>query len=411
LKLPVRVLRRIESRQLNKAQHRRWFIVGSAALMLALVMGMLVNGLTAFFIPIEAAEGWSRGDIAAINSFGLAGLAFGSAVMGFVSDRIGIRAISLIAVTAMSVCLLLTAHATALWQVYIFFFLAGAFGGGALFAPIFATVGNWFPDMAGLAIGIAAAGQAVGQGGVPFLSAYLIEGLGWRGAMTALGLITLAVLLPLATLMRDAHPPTASSGSMQAPAILPAVAVPILSAAVFFCCTCMAVPLMHLMPLIQGFCIPATDAGGVMLAMLLAAILGRIAYGKLCDMIGPIQSWAVASLLQTVGVLAFTQFASLKGFLIFSVVYGFAYAGVMTSLLVSARALTPAHRRGSLMGIILAFAWLGHAVGGYQGAFTFDLTGSYISGFVVGAAAGAINLILVSVLLLLARPPKALAPA
>jgi MFS family permease len=374
--------------------------------MLALVMGMLVNGLTAFLIPIESTEGWRRGDIAAINSFGLAGLAVGSVVMGFVSDRIGIRAICLIAVTMMGVCLILTSEVNALWQVYVIFFLAGVFGGGTLFAPIFATVGNWFPRMAGLAIGIAAAGQAAGQGGVPFLSAYLIEAFGWRGAMTALGLITLAVLIPLAACMRDAPASAGSLSETQVPPIAPAAAVPILCAAVFFCCTCMAVPLMHLMPLIQGYCIPATDAGGVMFAMLLAAILGRVAYGKLCDIIGPVQSWAVASLLQTLGVLAFTQFVSLQGFLLFGVVYGFAYAGVMTSLLVAARALTPAHRRGSLMGIILAFGWLGHAFGGYQGAIAFDLTASYATGFVIAAAAGVINLVLVTLLLVLGRQPN-----
>jgi MFS family permease len=169
----------------------------------------------------------------------------------------------------------------------------------------------------------------------------------------------------------------------------------------------MAVPLMHLMPLIQGFCIAATDAGGVMFAMLLAAILGRVAYGKLSDMIGPLQSWAVASILQTIGVLAFTQFASLQGFLLFGIVYGFAYAGVMTSLLVAARALTPAHRRGALMGVILAGGWLGHAAGGYQGAAVFDLTGSYVGGFQIGSAAGVLNLALVCVLLLLSRPRRA----
>jgi MFS family permease len=393
------------------AQYRPWLVAGSAALMLALVMGTLVNGLTAFFIPIEAAEGWGRSGIAAINSFGLLGLAVGSVAMGFVSDRIGIRALCLIAVTAMGVSLVLTAYAHALWQVYVVFFFAGALGGGALFAPLFATVGNWFPGMAGLAIGIAAAGQAVGQGGVPFLSAYLIERFGWRGAMIALGTAILAVLIPLAACMRDAPASARASGAAQVPPIPSVVAVPILSAAVFFCCACMAVPLMHLMPLIQGFCIPATDAGGVMFAMLLAAILGRVAYGKLCDTIGPLQSWAVASILQTAGVLAFTQFASLQAFLIFGVVYGFAYAGVMTSILVSTRALTPEYRRGAFMGIILAFAWLGHAFGGYQGAAAFDLTGSYAGGFVIGSAAGLVNLGLVSMLLLLARPRRVLAQA
>jgi predicted MFS family arabinose efflux permease len=206
--------------------------------------------------------------------------------------------------------------------------------------------------------------------------------------------------------MRDAPASAGSLSETQVPPIAPAAAVPILCAAVFFCCTCMAVPLMHLMPLIQGYCIPATDAGGVMFAMLLAAILGRVAYGKLCDIIGPVQSWAVASLLQTLGVLAFTQFVSLQGFLLFGVVYGFAYAGVMTSLLVAARALTPAHRRGSLMGIILAFGWLGHAFGGYQGAIAFDLTASYATGFVIAAAAGVINLVLVTLLLVLGRQPN-----
>lgn len=383
---------------------RRWLIVGSAALMLALVMGTLVNGLTAFFIPIETAEGWGRSEIAAINSLGLLGLAVGSVCMGFVSDRIGIRSICLIAVTVMGTCLLLTAQAHALWQIYLIFFIAGALGGGALFAPLFATVGNWFPGMAGLAIGVAAAGQAVGQGGVPFLSAFLIERMGWRGAMTVLGIMILAVLVPLAAFMREAPQTAAAADATQAPALSVSIAVPLLSAAVFLCCACMALPLMHLMPLIQGFCIPATDAGGVMFAMLLAAILGRVAYGKLCDMIGPLQSWAVASFLQALGVLAFTQFTSLQGFRVFGVIYGFAYAGVMTSLLVSARALTPAHRRGALMGIILSFAWLGHAFGGYQGAVTFDLTGSYASGFMIGSAAGSLNLILVGTLLLLTRP-------
>jgi hypothetical protein len=63
------------------------------------------------------------------------------------------------------------------------------------------------------------------------------------------------------------------------------------------------------------------------------------------------------------------------------------------------------------MGIMLAFAWLGHAFGGYQGAAAFELTGSYASGFVIGSAAGVMNLVLVSMLLLFARPRQALAHA
>jgi MFS family permease len=377
--------------------------------MLAVIMGMLVNGLTAFFVPMEHSEGWVRADVAGINSFGLIGLAFGSVVMGYIADRLSIRAVCLLAASTMGVCLILASQAGSPWMLSGLFFIAGALGGGTLFAPIFAHVGNWFPGTAGVAIGVAAAGQAVGQGGVPFLAAYLIESLGWRNAMLSLGCGTLAILLPLACGMRPA--PTAAAGaSFREPQLEPALAVPTLSAAVFFCCTCMAVPLMHLMPLMQSLCVSSTDAGGVMFAMLLAAIAGRVAYGKLCDKIGATHSWFVASVLQTIGVLAFTQFASLREFLVFSVVYGFAYAGVMTSLLVTVRALTPAHNKATWMGIVLSFAWLGHAFGGFQGAFAYDLTAGYSAGFAAGALAGAGNLILVGVLIWLtrtkARSPK-----
>jgi len=96
-------------------RYRAWYTTGSAALMLAMIMGTLVNGLTAFFVAMEAAEGWGRSEIAAINSFGLLGIAAGSVIMGFVSDRLGIRPICLIAVSVMGACLLLTVIIVGYW--------------------------------------------------------------------------------------------------------------------------------------------------------------------------------------------------------------------------------------------------------------------------------------------------------
>jgi hypothetical protein len=108
-------------------------------------------------------------------------------------------------------------------------------------------------------------------------------------------------------------------------------------------------------------------------------------------------------LLQTIGVLAFMLFGSLREFALFAVVYGFAYAGVMTSLLVATRALTPARNKAAWMGIVFSFAWLGHAFGGFQAAFAFDLTAGYAAGFAVGALAGVGNLALVGTLIWVTR--------
>jgi hypothetical protein len=50
------------------------------------------------------------------------------------------------------------------------------------------------------------------------------------------------------------------------------------------------------------------------------------------------------------------------------------------------------------MGIVLAFAWLGHGLGGYQGGLFHDLTGAYDVSFANAALAGVINLIIVGTL-------------
>jgi len=361
-------------------------------------MGQLVNGMSVFFIPLEHEFGWSRGSIALINSAGLVGLAVGSIVMGGIADRVNIRYISLFGAGIIGLSVLAASWTNSLWQLYALFFFAGAFGGGSLFAPLIALVGNWFKTGAGLAIGIASAGQAIGQGGVPFGTAFLIEALGWRGALAALGVISLATLVPLALLTKE---PSGKSGAAAGHATEECTSLPThvvviwLSAAVLCCCTCMSVPLMHLVPLIQGKGISAPEASGVLFVMLIAAILGRVAFGKLADIIGAVPAYMTASLWQTALVFAFMQINSLDALYVFAAIYGFGYAGVMTGVLVTIRALTPVSRRAGATGIILAFAWLGHGIGGYQGGLFFDLTGTYTLSFANAALAGLLNLIIV----------------
>lgn len=60
----------------------RWVVLTCAALVLGIAMGTLVNGLSAFLVPLEMHFGWDRAEIAAINSFGLIGIALGGIAMG-----------------------------------------------------------------------------------------------------------------------------------------------------------------------------------------------------------------------------------------------------------------------------------------------------------------------------------------
>lgn len=389
-----------QTKEFDRVHRYRWTVLAVSTIILAVTMGQLVNGLSVYFIPIEASQGWGRGDIALINTSGLLGLALGSIFMGFAAEKFGVRIVALSGILITGLSVIAASQATELWQLYTLFFLAGALGGGAISAPLMALVGNWFALGAGLAIGIASAGQALGQGGVPFTGAFLIDALGWRGAMMAQGLVTIGVLFPIGLLLRD--PPLSKNQitlSDETPSGLPnGLITAWLSLAVICCCTCMAVPLMHLVPLIQDRGFTAPEAGSVAMVMLTVAIFGRVAFGKLTDLIGAIPSYLLASGWQTLLVFGFFFIESLNSFFVYAAIYGFGYAGVMTAIIVTTRNVTAPARRASSLGIIMAFAYLGHGLGGWQGGFLFDLTGNYQWTFANAAIAGVINLIIVSAL-------------
>jgi MFS family permease len=379
----------------------RWIILAAAVPILALVMGQLVNGLSVYFVPLEVEFGWARGDIALINSVGLVGLALGSIVMGFAADRFGVRRIAFMGITVTGLATLVASKASDLSQFYTLFFLAGVLGGGAISAPLTALVGSWFTRGAGLAIGIAAAAQALGQGGMPFSGAFLIDALGWRGSLATQGILTLVVGLPLAWFLRS--PPANVSGpaqlSHESPTGLPnAVVVAWISVAVLFCCTTMSVPLMHLVPLAQERGLTVTDAGGVLFLMLVVAIAGRAAFGQIADMIGALPAWILASGWQTLLVFGFTMIDGLREFYVYAVLYGFGYAGVMTTVLVTVRNFAAPARRASAMGIVLAFGYMGHGLGGWQGGFFYDLTSAYTWSYANAVLSGLINLSIVGAL-------------
>lgn len=164
---------------------------------------------------------------------------------------------------------------------------------------------------------------------------------------------------------------------------------------------------MHLVPLIQGRGFTPPEAGSVLFTLLMVAIVGRVAFGKLADIIGAIPAYFVASAWQTVMVFGFMFMEHLSSFYMYAVVYGFGYAGVMTTIFVTIRNHAAPARRASTMGVVLAFAYLGHGLGGWQGGYFFDVTSNYSWTYTNAALAGVVNLVIVGGLwITINRRPK-----
>lgn len=397
------------SEPMAEGSPHRWIIVAAAALILALAMGSIVNGMSAYVVPLEALYGWDRADVSLINVAGIVGMAFGGLLMGPLADRFGTRPVVLAGSVVLGAAYLASALADQLWQFYALMFVAGFFGAAAIFAPIMALVGKWFPVGAGLAFGIASAGQALGQGGVPFGSAVLIKSFGVSGAFAITGGVMLLLLLPLAAMLRPAESAQGASAATISEASYPPIrlVVPMMCVAIFLCCTCMSVPLMHLVPHIQGRGYTADQAGGVIFLMLMVGILGRIAFGKLADLIGAIPAYMTATAWMTLLIYGFILIDDLSSFYLYAPIYGFGYAGVMTGVLTTIAAHTPPSRRGFAMGVINMFGWFGHANGGFLGGFLYDMTADYALAYGMAAAAGVLNLVIVGTLLWKIKGPDA----
>ena len=382
----------------------RWIIVITSAVIMAGSLGLILNGVSVFLVPLEQEFGWGRGPVSFINFAGLAGIAIGGIVMGRVSEFIGIRRSVFLGSITLGLAVLIASRADQLWQFYAIFFLGSFLGGGSLFAPLVANTSRWFKTGVGLAIGIVSGGQALGQGLIPYFGGMAISAIGWRDTFLWMGILMLVTLPLLALLIRPPPPAGSAASTDQAAADAPDIPLSTntviiwMSIAVVLCCTTMSVPLIHLVPYAQSCGIPLSDAGGIILVMLIAGICGRVAFGKLADMIGAIRAYWIASAWQTVLVVLFLQFQSLESLMVFAVIYGFGYGGVMTTILVSMQVLTPVARRASATGIVASFGFFGHAIGGYQGGLFYDLIGNYGWAFANAVIAGITNLIVVGAL-------------
>jgi MFS family permease len=391
-----------------------WVMVAVTFVLTGLAFGGMAS-VGVFLKPLVAEFGWSRGAVSA----GYTTIALSSAATGigwgFLSDRIGARRPALIAIVAMATALLLLSLQTSLWQFYAICFVYGAFGHSAASVPLYANVGYWFTRNKGLAMGAMAAGGAMGQGVIPFVARLLISEFDWQTAYMLMGAGYLAIGLPVAMLVRDAPARVAAragegSDATEVP-LAPGEVVAWISAAAIFCCSCMSVPIVHVVSLVSDRGFGPEQAASVLLVLMVAGTLGRVLGGKVADMVGALQAYMMMSFAQTALVLWFPYIPGLSGTYVLAALFGIAYSGVMAGLLICMRAMVPARLAGRAMGIGGFFGWLGMGFGGFQGGLVYDLTGTYSWSFGAAALAGVINLAILTAFYLRIQRRRALAVA
>ncbi len=380
-----------------------WVIVAVSTVCLALGFGAGAT-VSVLMKPFEQEFGWLRADSSMAYTMHTVGAALGGLIWGSLSDRIGAKRIAFIGATGLSAGIAVLGWQSALPSLYLIYFLIGFAGFACLFTPMLALSGSWINTRKGLAIGIVTAGGAIGQGIVPYVLQLLIAGVGWRSAALYLGAGYFILLFPLLFLLRPAPSVAgATRQGVQADTNLwnvpHAISITWLSFAGFFCCVCMAVPLVHLVPLgIDIGCSPST-AAGLLLSLMASGIFGRVFFGWLADRIGGLPSYFLSSLAQTSVVFWFTQTRDIAMLFNLSILFGFGFAGVMTCLLICAREAAPLRMSGAAMAIVSTAGWIGMGLGSYQSGVFYDITASYLLSYANAAIGGILNLLILAAMI------------
>ena len=379
-----------------------WPMVAACAVMVAMGFGA-INNIAVFLMPLGIEFHWPRADLSLAYAIATLGTGIGGIAMGHFADRMPIRRVVLCGALAPGIAFLLlsTLHSTR--ELYLYHALLGLLGLGAIMAPLNSLAALWMPRRPGLAIGVVSAGGAFGQGVMPFLARHLVLMFDWRAAYLTLGVLSLAVMVPLALWIRN--PPRPMTGAVPAAAqpgrrcgASPSWLLGWLCVAVLFCCVCMATPIVHVAALGSDLGLGGRESAGLLATMMVCGMAGRLAFGRLADRVGNLQSYIVASAGQTALAVLFPLMQTRAELYLLSAAFGLVFSGAMTAFILCAREYSPPQRTGLSIGIVMFFAWFGMAVGGWQGGLFFDLCGSYGPSFANASLGGVANLLVLGLL-------------
>ena len=372
-----------------------WVMVVVVFVLSGLAFGSMAS-ISVFLKPVSLEFGWSRGQTSfAYTVASFASAAFG-VIWGQVADKYGTKWFGYIGAICMSLVLLALSGLDSIIQFYLLYFLFGAMGSALLFSPLYANVGFWFRENPGLALGLAASGGAIGQAFIPHLSGILIENSGWKSAYIDLAIIYILIALPISFLIQESPwRISARTDTIQEDTDFPLSekeVVAWISFAVIFCCVCMSIPIMHLVPLLTDKGFSLEFATSVLMLLMFCGAFGRIFGGMLGDYIGALPGYILMSLGQTVFVVWFPHLLSPSAIYLIAALFGFTYSGVMSSILVCTRIMVSAKYGARAMSLTSFFGWIGMGLGGFLGGYFFDIYGDYIWAFTFAGISGVINL-------------------
>ena len=184
-----------------------WWLVGLAALVMALGTVPLFQGMTAWFPVLETRFSWSRTQLALAFSFSRVEGSVMGPISGYLTEKLGPRRMVLIGLLVLGGGFILFSLIQELWQFYLAFIVISMGAGLGTWLPMMTVLNSWFIQRRSMAMAIAMDGFYVGGVIIVPVLAWAInpDEFGpdrWRLASAAIGTIIIVLALPISLLVR-----------------------------------------------------------------------------------------------------------------------------------------------------------------------------------------------------------------
>lgn len=164
-------------------------------------MGIRAN-FSIFYVALLDQFQWSRGTSAGVQSLALIVYTVCAPVVGSLIDRYGPRKVIAIGVLVLSLGLMLCALIQSLAQFFLFYGVIVGIGITTIgIISYSAIIAHWFEKKRGLASGIAVSGMGLGTFLFVPLAQQSISYWGWRTSFLIFGLLSMAILLPVNSIL------------------------------------------------------------------------------------------------------------------------------------------------------------------------------------------------------------------
>ena len=384
-----------------------WVVVIAAMIGAAVLIGSR-HSYGVFFKSIESDFDLNRALTSGVFSAFMAFSAIFSVLGGWALDKFGPKWTMAIMGFFTGLSLLLTSQTTSMWQLFISYSLLLSVGTAGTVVALIPVVSRWFDKKRGIAIGIATSGTGLGTLVVAPTAAYLISNFDWRLSYMVLGLVTWLVVISLAMLLRrnpgeigdlpdgvksgtgvsepidtgvDAQQSGLSTGQAFRTKNFWLMLTVWLSFAV-----CLSLIMTHVIPYATDLGISPIKASAILSIIGGCQIIARLSVGRISDIVGRKIPGVVCALICIGALIWLIQAHELWMFYLFAIIFGTAYGGIGVVNLALVSDIFGRRNLGTIMGFLEVGFSTGSAIGALLGGYIFDVTGSYLIAFVIGAA-------------------------